>query len=151
MCIYVYIRTQFSEWNIRRGVQGRILTLLINRSMGVFQDADVYISKVCIFWFEGWIWTQKVRPWHRLPVFTCSILAGSTSRSTNRTVGSQRPGSRCEPRSSPGQLVAYRMGDGSLTFCAYSRTQSATFWLFLFYWKNTLQKNNEKQWENNEK
>ena len=39
------------------------------------------------------------------------ILAGSTSRSINRTAGSPRPGSRREPRSSPGQLVVYRKGD----------------------------------------
>ena len=46
-----------------------------------------------------------------LQVLIFLVVAGSTSRFTNRTAGSQRPGSRREPRSSPGQLVVYRMGD----------------------------------------
>ena len=45
-----------------------------------------------------------------LLVLTFLVVAGSTSRFTNRTAGSQRPGSRREPRSSPGQLVVYRKG-----------------------------------------
>ena len=46
-----------------------------------------------------------------LPVLIFLVVAGSTSRFTNRTAGSQRPGSRRESRSSPGQLVVYRKGD----------------------------------------